>query len=78
MSQGVPECSRCHRPLRTPESIRLGIGPVCARRRDGPALRTPAARKPVTAIVRPAADIEQIPGQTELELFFHQATLESL
>jgi hypothetical protein len=22
-------CRRCHRPLRNPESVQLGIGPVC-------------------------------------------------
>jgi len=27
-----PRCRRCGRPLKTPESIAAGIGPVCARK----------------------------------------------
>jgi hypothetical protein len=28
-------CARCHRPLRSPEAIAAGIGPICARMNAG-------------------------------------------
>ncbi|MER6092536.1 DUF6011 domain-containing protein [Streptomyces bluensis] len=71
----------CDTPLTNPESQRLGYGRSCAekrgliprrrRRRASPAVRRP---KPATAPAAPDA----LPGQTELDLYFHQPTLESL
>jgi hypothetical protein len=75
---GWVECRDCHRPLRDPESRSLGYGPDCARKRGltpTKPRRTRASRsKP--APVPPAPDT--IPGQTALDLHFHQPTLESL
>lgn len=76
MTQAQPQAGRCRvcgRPL--PVS-RDGIGPVCARRLTGPTRRRKAVRRPKPATVPPAPDA--IPGQTELDLFHHQATLWSL
>ncbi|MGV9278100.1 hypothetical protein [Streptomyces griseosporeus] len=73
---GQPHCLGCHRPLKQPSPT--GYGPVCARRRGltppGTARRT--TRQPKPARVPPAPDT--LPGQTELDLFHHQATLWSL
>lgn len=73
------KCQGCHRPLKHPTPT--GYGPVCARRLGltPPTSRRPAGRptrRPRPAAVPPAPDA--LPGQTELDLYFHQPTLESL
>lgn len=79
------ECQDCKRALKTPESRRLGYGPECARRHGlapKKPRRTPRAPRPARSLsckparVPPAPDA--LPGQTELDLYFHQPTLESL
>ena len=75
------ECRACHRPLQTPESQRLGYGPECAEKHGlKPKKRRPAARPRVRRL-KPAPappDPDALPGQTEMALFFHQPTLDSL
>ena len=73
-------CRDCKRPLRSSESQLLGYGPDCARKRG---LTPPAARRTagprvrrLPAAVPPAPDT--LPGQTELDLFYLQPTLDSL
>lgn len=75
------ECRACHRPLQSEASQRLGYGPECAEKHGlKPKKRRPAARPRVRRLkpapVPPAPDA--LPGQTELSLFFHQPTLDSL
>lgn len=67
------ECRGCHRRLKNPSPT--GYGPTCARKR-GLTTRAPAVRRPKPATVPPAADA--LPGQDELPLFHHQATLWSI
>lgn len=70
------ECLGCHRSLKRPSPT--GYGPKCARKRgltpDKPRRTASRRSKPVKA--PPAADA--LPGQTELDLFFHQPSLDSL
>lgn len=70
------ECRGCHRRLKNPSPT--GYGPTCARKRGlTPKSRRKRAVRPAKpAIVPPAADA--IPGQTALDLFHHQPSLESL
>lgn len=73
------ECRDCGRPLRSEDARLLGYGRDCARKRGltpRKPRRTPAVRRPKPATVPPAADT--IPGQDELPLFHHQATLWSI
>lgn len=68
-------CRDCKRPMKNPSPS--GYGPGCARKHGlGPKRRTPAVRRPKPATVPPAPDA--LPGQTALDLVFHQPTLESL
>ena len=73
-------CKGCGQPLRRPKWQELGYGEKCARDRGllppKKPRRTRAARRPKPTAVSPAPDA--IPGQTALELVFHQPTLESL
>lgn len=76
---GWVECQDCHRALKDPESRALGYGRDCARKRGlvpKKPRRPRAVRRPKPAIVPPAADA--MPGQTALDLVFHQPSLESL
>lgn len=71
------ECRGCHRRLTNPSPT--GYGPTCARKRGltpTKSRRTHAIRPARPASVPPAADA--MPGQTALELFHHQPSLESL
>ncbi|MEU5043195.1 DUF6011 domain-containing protein [Streptomyces griseorubiginosus] len=73
------ECRACKRPLRSEEARRLGYGRDCARKRGltpPKPRRTRAAPRPKPVFVPPAADA--LPGQTAIDLVFHQPTLESL
>lgn len=74
----TPRCRGCGRPLKHPSPS--GYGPVCARKHTPPAPRrhrTPTRRSSGRpAPVKPAPDA--LPGQTELPLYFHQPSLESL
>lgn len=79
------ECRDCKRALKTAESRRLGYGPECARRHGlapKKPRRTPHAPRPARSLSRKPARVppppDTIPGQTELDLYFHQPTLESL
>lgn len=74
-------CRYCPRPLTNEESQRRGYGEKCGRDRGliPPKHRRPSlrpTRRPKPAAVPPAPDA--LPGQTELDLYFHQPTLESL
>jgi hypothetical protein len=71
------ECRDCHRRLKHPSPT--GYGPTCARKRGltpTKARRTRAVRPAKPARVPPAPGT--IPGQTALQLFHHQPSLESL
>jgi hypothetical protein len=71
------ECRGCHRRLTNPSPT--GYGPTCARKRGltpTKPRRTRAVRATKPATVPPAPDA--ITGQTALELFHHQPSLESL
>ena len=71
------ECRGCHRRLKNPSPT--GYGPTCARKRGlipSKPRRTRSVPRPRPATVPPAPDA--LPGQTELQLFFHQPSLESL
>jgi len=70
-------CKGCRRAMKKPTPS--GYGPTCARKRGLLPPRRRRSRavprlKPAT--VPPAPDA--LPGQTELQLFFHQPSLESL
>lgn len=74
----VPRCRDCKRVLKNPSPT--GYGPDCARKRG---LASPKQRRGTRAIPRlkpapvpPAAD--ELPGQTALDLVFHQPTLKRL
>lgn len=70
------ECRGCKRAMKNPTPS--GYGPVCARKK-GLTPRKPRLRptpRPKPATVPPADNV--IPGQTELALFHHQPTLDSL
>jgi hypothetical protein len=61
------KCGVCHRALRSPESVRIGYGPVCYGRlkpADQKIKRKKATRKPM-----PPVDDDIIPGQMELRDF---------
>lgn len=81
---GWTRCRFCPRRLTDPESQRRGYGETCGRQRGllppkprpPKGRRSPAVRRPKPATVPPAADA--LPGQTALELFHHQPSLESL
>ncbi|MGW2384448.1 DUF6011 domain-containing protein [Streptomyces sp. NPDC001658] len=75
---GWVKCRDCHRPLRDPESRAIGYGPSCARKHGltPKPRRHRAAHRPRPATVPPAPDA--LPGQTAIDLVFHQPTLESL
>ncbi|MFB8182578.1 hypothetical protein ACFC8N_42645 [Streptomyces sp. NPDC055966] len=71
------ECLGCHRALKRPSPT--GYGPTCARKRGltpGKPRRSTVGRRSKPAKVPPAADA--LPGQTELDLFFHQPSLDSI
>jgi len=73
------QCRSCHRELRDPESRAIGYGPSCAAKRGltppkQQRTRSVPRRRPAT--VPPAPDA--LPGQTELALFHHQPTLDSI
>ncbi|MFE0207036.1 DUF6011 domain-containing protein [Streptomyces sp. NPDC058985] len=74
------ECRDCRRPLRSETSQALGYGPECAEKHGlKPKKRRRAARPRVRRLPAPVTpDPDALPGQTELELFHHQATLWSL
>lgn len=63
-------CTACGRRLRRPSPT--GLGPVCQRRLRS---RPPSRTTPAAATGSP---VPPIPGQTELPLVHHQATLWSL
>ena len=72
-------CRFCPRRLTDPESQRRGYGKTCGRRRGlipPKQRRTRSIPRPRPATVPPAPDA--LPGQTELALFHHQATLWSI
>lgn len=71
------QCRGCSRELRDDESRERGYGPVCWRRRNP----TPPRRRRRPPRLRPAPvppASDALPGQTELDLFFHQPSLGSL
>ncbi len=74
-----PRCAACNRPLKHPSPS--GYGPECAEKHGlKPKRRRPAARPRVRRL-KPAPappDPDALPGQTEMALFFHQPTLDSL
>jgi hypothetical protein len=70
--QGFVECRGCRRELKDDASRARGYGPVCWRRRNGPTRRRSIRPAPV-----PHAP-DALPGQTQLDLFFHQPTLDSI
>ncbi|MEU5322965.1 DUF6011 domain-containing protein [Streptomyces sp. NPDC021056] len=76
----MTKCKFCPRPLNNPESQRRGYGEVCGRRRGlirpKPRRARPAVPRLKPATVPPAPDA--LPGQTELDLFHHQPTLDSI
>lgn len=79
MTDRRTRCRYCPRRLTSEESQRRGYGEKCGRDRGlipPKPRRTPAVRRPKPATVPPAADT--IPGQDELPLFHHQATLWSI
>jgi hypothetical protein len=63
-------CTACGRRLRRPSPT--GLGPVCERRLRP---RTAARNTPAAAVGGP---VPPMPGQTEIPLVHHQATLWSL
>lgn len=72
-------CRDCKRPLRSAEARRTGYGSKCGRKHQPPRVRSAAkslGRRARAAKVPPAPDA--LPGQTELDLFHHQATLWSI
>ena len=70
-------CAACGRRLRRESPS--GLGPVCARRLGVPADR-PSARRTIRRATTSRSDTAapQVPGQTEIDLHYHQPTLESL
>ena len=80
---GRLECQGCHRPLKHPTPT--GYGPVCAQRlgltpaKPRRAARAKAARQMALMsriLDQPPPPV--LPGQTAIELDYHQPTLESL
>lgn len=76
---GRLQCRFCPRPLTNPESQQRGFGETCGRRRG---LIPPKARRTrVVPRLKPATlpnppDVP--PGQTALELYYFEATLDSI
>lgn len=80
---GRLECQGCHRPLKHPTPT--GYGPVCAQRlgltpaKPRRAARAKAARQMALMsriLDQPPPPV--LPGQTAIELEFHQPTLEAI
>lgn len=77
------ECQGCHRPLKHPTPT--GYGPICAQRLGlTPAKPRRAARAKVarqlalTSRILDQPPPPVLPGQTAIDLDYHQPTLESL
>lgn len=80
---GRMECQGCHRPLKHPTPS--GYGPVCAQRlgltptKPRRAARAKVARQlALTSRILDQPPPPVLPGQTAIELDYHQPTLESL
>ena len=77
------ECQGCHRPLKHPTPT--GYGPVCAQRlgltptKPRRAARAKVARQlALTSRILDQPPPPVLPGQTAIDLDYHQPTLESL
>lgn len=74
---GWAQCRDCKQPLTSAESMAIGYGRVCARKRGltpPKRRRKPNRRRP--AVVAPAPDA--LPGQDALPLFYLQPTFDSI
>ncbi|MGW3383323.1 DUF6011 domain-containing protein [Streptomyces albogriseolus] len=81
----VPRCRYCNRPLKSAESRRLGYGKDCGRKCGliQPKPRRAARAKVARQLALTSRILDQppppvLPGQTAIELDYHQPTLESL